>query len=306
MRASRLLPLLLICTLPTIVLSQNLLPNGNFEDTFTGWTEVGTVQLSTNAYSGTAALMASDTARAAFSYAYQAFDLTYAVHEVNFWFFPASAEYFSAFELIANWQGGTADFITRILFRDSTVAFTALDVSATVPNPLTPNAWNKVTVRVDSTSLQQDFYLNDQLMSSLTSGAFPPIEHLLVGDLSLSGMYGTVYFDEITITEGHSATANEPGEVPAGLVLHQNHPNPFRNHTAITYHLPQTAPVEVYVVNVLGQRVATLVDGVQAAGPHRVTWDGKSAAGQDLAAGPYLYLLKTKDFTLSKKLILLR
>ena len=118
-------------------------------------------------------------------------------------------------------------FITRVLFQESSISFTAFDNSAQISNVLNPNSWNKVAIQVDKTSLKQDFFINDNPVAALTSSSFPTIEHLLVGDLSVSGMYGTLYFDEISITASPTTTIDEPSTIPSEFALEQNFPNPF-------------------------------------------------------------------------------
>ena len=79
--------------------------------------------------------------------------------------------------------------------------------------------------------------------------------------------------------------------LPQGFALGQNYPNPFNPSTVIPYQLPTAASVRLEVFNVLGQRVATLVDGVQEAGFHSVHWNAIAAAGQAVSAGLYFYRL---------------
>ena len=76
-----------------------------------------------------------------------------------------------------------------------------------------------------------------------------------------------------------------------GFALGQNYPNPFNPSTIIPYQLPTVAQVRLDVFNVLGQRVAMLVDEEQPAGFHAAAWDATNAAGQAVAAGVYLYRL---------------
>jgi hypothetical protein len=75
-----------------------------------------------------------------------------------------------------------------------------------------------------------------------------------------------------------------------GLVTVQNHPNPFSSVTTIRYRLPADAQVSLSVYNLLGQRIAQLVNGRMSAGEHAVTFEAS-----DRAAGIYLYILKTTN-----------
>lgn len=90
-------------------------------------------------------------------------------------------------------------------------------------------------------------------------------------------------------------------ETPLDVRLHQNYPNPFNPTTVIRYSIPDNTKVQLYVYNLIGQRVVTLVDGYRDTGHYEVTWD---AAG--LSSGTYLYLLhaggksKTKAMTYIK------
>ena len=83
--------------------------------------------------------------------------------------------------------------------------------------------------------------------------------------------------------------------------LEQNYPNPFNPSTQIQYSLKTRNQVELYVYNALGQKVASLVNGVQPAGVHTVQFDARN-----LASGIYFYHLKTAEFEQVKKMILLK
>ena len=64
-------------------------------------------------------------------------------------------------------------------------------------------------------------------------------------------------------------------ETPEAARLDQNYPNPFNPVTVVPYQLSMRSGVSLSILNVLGQEVALLFEGVQEAGMHRVVWDGK-------------------------------
>jgi FlgD Ig-like domain len=103
-----------------------------------------------------------------------------------------------------------------------------------------------------------------------------------------------------------TGTDDQPGIVPATFSLQQNYPNPFNPTTEIQFSLPTRGHATLEVFNVIGERVNVLANGVFAAGEHRIEWDGKSQSGNAVASGIYLYRLKTTEFTLSRKMVLVK
>ncbi|RMH65547.1 MAG: T9SS C-terminal target domain-containing protein [Calditrichaeota bacterium] len=88
---------------------------------------------------------------------------------------------------------------------------------------------------------------------------------------------------------------------PARTALFPNYPNPFNPSTVIPYVLPTRQRVKLAVYDVRGRLLRVLVNGVQAAGSHRVTFD----AGH-LAGGIYFYRLQTENIVRTRKMLLLR
>ena len=92
--------------------------------------------------------------------------------------------------------------------------------------------------------------------------------------------------------------------LPEGFELGLNYPNPFNPSTMIPYQLPAPMHVRLEVFNVLGQRIATLVDRERPAGFHTASWDATDAAGQAVAAGVYLYRLQGDGMHLTRRMVL--
>ena len=76
---------------------------------------------------------------------------------------------------------------------------------------------------------------------------------------------------------------------PAAFALGPNYPNPFNPSTIIPYQLPSSSQVRLEVFNLLGQHLATLVDGERSAGFHTATWHATDGAGRAVGAGVYIY-----------------
>ena len=97
-------------------------------------------------------------------------------------------------------------------------------------------------------------------------------------------------------------TALEATEgVPETFALFQNYPNPFNPVTTIRYATPTPGRVHLAVFDMLGRRVAVLVDEQQAAGQYEVRFDA-----QGLPSGAYIYRMTGDGFTQTRKLILLK
>jgi hypothetical protein len=89
--------------------------------------------------------------------------------------------------------------------------------------------------------------------------------------------------------------------IPSGYVLEQNYPNPFNPSTTIRFAVPEAGRVRLSVYSVLGQEVATLLDGPVSAG-----WHTASFAGTGLPSGVYFYRLETDSRQLSQKMLLVK
>ncbi|UCD38723.1 MAG: T9SS type A sorting domain-containing protein, partial [Fidelibacterota bacterium] len=89
--------------------------------------------------------------------------------------------------------------------------------------------------------------------------------------------------------------------LPKGYAIHQNYPNPFNPTTSIRYDVPQASEISIEVYNLLGKRVASLVNGYVTAGRHEVRFDASQ-----FASGVYFYRLNAPGNTITKKMLLLK
>jgi hypothetical protein len=92
---------------------------------------------------------------------------------------------------------------------------------------------------------------------------------------------------------------------PEKFVLLQNYPNPFNPSTTIGFSLPQASNVTVEIYNVVGERVASLVNKTLEAGYHNLNFDASK-----FPSGTYIYQLKANSangiFVETKKMLLMK
>ncbi len=106
--------------------------------------------------------------------------------------------------------------------------------------------------------------------------------------------------DDVTVVEEMSSG------IPSSFELEQNYPNPFNPTTTIPYSLSVWATVKLTIYNLVGQKVATLVNKEHQPGTYSVQWDGKDESGSVVASGVYTYRLETLETTEIRKLVLIR
>lgn len=106
----------------------------------------------------------------------------------------------------------------------------------------------------------------------------------------------TITYSELTIT-GVSTT----NEIPFVYSLEQNYPNPFNPSTNIKFQIPNRRFVSLKVYNVLGNEVVTLVNEEKPAGNYEVSFDA-----DQFPSGVYFYTINAGNFSLTKKMLLLK
>jgi hypothetical protein len=94
-------------------------------------------------------------------------------------------------------------------------------------------------------------------------------------------------------------TQNE--DTPGTYELKQNYPNPFNPITKIGFSITKPGIVNLEVFNIAGKKVTTIVNKFHKTGNYSYIFDGKF-----LTSGVYFYRIVTKEFSVTKKMILLK
>ena len=89
--------------------------------------------------------------------------------------------------------------------------------------------------------------------------------------------------------------------IPHGFSLAQNHPNPFNPTTTIQYNVPVSSHIRLEIYDLLGRKVAALVNQIQPAGQYSITWNANN-----LPSGTYYYILKSDNCTETKMMLLIQ
>jgi type IX secretion system substrate protein/Kelch motif protein len=89
--------------------------------------------------------------------------------------------------------------------------------------------------------------------------------------------------------------------IPREFSLSQNYPNPFNPSTKISYALPKAGDVKLVIFDILGREVAVLVNEFKKAGSYDIEFNGAN-----ISSGVYFYRIETRDFTDTKKMLLVK
>lgn len=119
-------------------------------------------------------------------------------------------------------------------------------------------------------------------------------------EISIRGYWNWMSVDYIAVVST-TVSVKDNFVVPTTVALEQNYPNPFNPATNITYTLPNSGRVKLDIFDITGQKITTLIDGVENAGMHVVRFNAKN-----IASGVYFYRIQFNSTTLTKSMLLLR
>jgi predicted acyl esterase len=188
----------------------------------------------------------------------------------------------------------TVEFVTRINYTDRHYKPGALK-----------------SINVNGTSYAHLFMAGDRIRIVLTNFDTTPADSFLLNNPYVLPVLRNAH-NVIVMSKKYPSSITLPLEaifadaVPGaiamgGYSLSQNNPNPFYPVTKITYSIPKAEKVRITLSDILGKESAVLVNGNKKQGTHTLELDGRR-----LASGTYFYTLKTRDFTDTKKMILIK
>jgi hypothetical protein len=99
--------------------------------------------------------------------------------------------------------------------------------------------------------------------------------------------------------------SSENEKLPKEYKLYQNYPNPFNNETIINVEVPKKSKVSLKIYDVLGREISTLLDETKEAGKYQILFNSSNLSNS-LSSGVYFYRFGSRDFVITKKMILLK
>jgi len=94
--------------------------------------------------------------------------------------------------------------------------------------------------------------------------------------------------------------------IPENYSLSQNYPNPFNPETHIQFAIPKAEQVRITVYDLQGKLVRTMVNERKAAGTYSVVWNGRDENGVKVTSGVYFYRIDAGEFSMTKKMVLMK
>jgi hypothetical protein len=159
-------------------------------------------------------------------------------------------------------------------------------------------------------------------VSNLASGRAHSVAITVLGTRNVLSTGNRVDFDGVVILTSSTVTAAPtpvvlggpaasgpsedelaPSLIPATLEFAPIQPNPSRGPAMLAFGLPRDGEVELGIVDIQGRQVRTVHRGALAAGPHRLTWDGRNTGGSLASPGVYFAVLRFEERVLTKRLI---
>lgn len=166
---------------------------------------------------------------------------------------------------------------------------------------LSENSVGSSWVNYKMQRLHYDYFGNADKGESFVwkDGAWTPFSSILEFNYNNGKDHSEYYGASVQIAYG--LFLDEGPSVAQEFNVLQNYPNPFNSSTSIAFTIRKTAPVRISVYDILGNRVAVVIDEIKNPGFFRVEFNGSR-----LPSGVYIYRLESGGFNIAKKFILMK
>ncbi|MFQ5499372.1 MAG: T9SS type A sorting domain-containing protein, partial [Candidatus Zixiibacteriota bacterium] len=181
---------------------------------------------------------------------------------------------------------------------DSAAGRLELSVESVVPSTLLPDGRYPLAYIHVSAIGQEGTYLFDTATTGNMSLAVFDTAGVQATPVVASGM--------VLVSPQTSVEQLDHDLLPADYALAQNYPNPFNPSTTIEFEIPGASDVVLEVFNILGQVVAVPLSERLPAGYYRTTWDSRYDSGRVAPSGIYFYRLKTAEWSMVRKMVLVK
>ncbi len=141
------------------------------------------------------------------------------------------------------------------------------------------------------------------LNAEVTDGHLPAGQNRLI--VNVDGKVELIEAQASSVDGRPLLVSNRAAMIPTGFSLSQNFPNPFNPSTSFTLSLPKTSRYAVKIYNLAGQVVKSF-EGEAASGNRTFVWDGTDENGVPVSSGIYFYKAQAREFSQTKKMLLIR
>jgi|GEM_PF-3643440 len=227
---------------------------------------------------------------------------------------PETHVIFLSYAVPAKGMKSVADMLTGVDWSNASVGFHGywMHTSAYIQElkahyPAVNTEFMSHTPKNPASTYKMDGYLwQNQLMEKsgiswfIWDAAYRPdyIDKVLEPMLQHAEENGYAWWKE-SVVEHTPASMEE-------YALKQNYPNPFNPSTEIQFTLPHTAHVNLSIYDLHGRLIDTLVDAVMPSGSHNVSWNAANKKGITVPSGVYLYTLQSGDFSVGRRMVVMR
>ena len=118
--------------------------------------------------------------------------------------------------------------------------------------------------------------------------------------------FGRIYIDDLSIVDNIELSVPHNNTYPSQISLGKNFPNPFNMSTEIFFTIDKERPVQLFVHDLIGNKITDLVNDTYAPGQYRVQWNGTNQYGNHVSSGIYIYTIISNDHKESGRMILLK